>query len=359
MKIFLLLSILVFSECRKYSISTDSSEAGSSSVESSSESTKLSPISLSTLKKYLKLSPKDESFLKNKFNTSSFDLIWPKSEKEIAQLKICSLKSTLKSQEVKVKIVKISRIKAWYRQDKDKTYCSSDAKSDQSLIPIEFHVSKELANKPRFAKFYPDESQASSSNKKHKALILTHQYLTNSVNLREWFNDKKTTLDMKEMEKILKIFFTQMHAALNSLLEKKFIYTDFKPENVIININNKKGSAFLSNLNSVVSLGKSGKLDKICVMTPEYFPPVNGVSDSDSKKLTSSFIKTEGAKATKRILSWQFCMSIFSLVCQEFEDKKQQFVDRSVFDKWKNENTSLSRYFKCPKSKISTSFTTV
>lgn len=359
MKFYLLLSLLVFTNCKKTSKNSQSSEAESSSSESSTDATNLSSISLGSLKKSLKLSSKDESFLKNKFNISSLELISPKSEKEIAKIKSCLVKSSLKSQEtVQIKIRKNSKIKSWFKQDQEKTFCSANAKSNQSLIPIEYHVAKELNNKPRFVKFYPDESQKSSFKNKNTAVILTYQYLTNSSSLQEWYSDKKSTMEMKDIEENLKTFFTQMHNALSSLLEKKFLYTDFKPDNVIVNNNNKKGSSFLGNLSSVVSLSKNGKkLDTICVLTPEYFPPVKGVSDSNFKKLISSFLKNEGTKAVNRMLSWQFCVSIFSLVCPEFEDKRKEFADRSVFDKWKNENTSLNKYFKCSKTKISSSLT--
>lgn len=146
-----------------------------------------------------------------------------------------------------------------------------------------------------------------------------------------------------------------MHEALSALMDKKMIYTDFKPENILINNNNKKGSAFLTNLDSVVSLSNN-KLDKICVITNEYFPPVEASSESDAKnKLISGFIKAEGSNAANRILSWQFCVSIFSIMCQEFDQKLNTFKDRSLFSKWKNENAPLTKYFKCGKSKISTS----
>lgn len=358
MKICILIILLVFSECKKSTKNSDeSSEAVSSSSDEVSDdaTSKLSSISLDTLKKSLRLMAKEENFIKNKFNISAMELIRPRTDKEMAQLKICDLKSNLKSQEiVQVTIKKNSRIKSWFKKDQDKTLCASDIKSDQSLIPIEYHVSKEFGSKPRFIKFYTDESLVSSYKDKKSSLILTYQYLKNSVNLREWFNEKKSGLNWKEMEKNLKVFFSQMHSALSALLEKKFVYTDFKPENILINKNNKKGSAYLGNLSSVVSVGKSNKLERICVMTPEYFPPVTGSSESDFKQLARSFLKSE-KKASNRILSWQFCMSIFSLICQEFEDKRKQFADRSVFDKWKNENTSINKYFKCSKANISKS----
>ncbi|CAF0939926.1 unnamed protein product [Brachionus calyciflorus] len=353
---FPILAIIFLFAFNCHAKKTDSTE--SDSTDGSTESPSTSSISLANIKKSLKLTNKDETYLKNTFDISTMELIEPKSESDIAQQKFCIVKSQLKDKtdSVRIKISKPSGVKTWYNPDQERSFCVSDLKPEQSnnkLIPIEYHVSKEFQNKPRISKFYTEQSQVVPLKNQNGFVILTSQNYVNSESLLEWYNSKKDSLELKELEKNLKMFFSQMHAALTSLLDKKFLYTDFKPENIIVNKNNKKGSAFLINLNSVVSLGKANKLEKICVITPEFFPPVQGVTDSN--KLAVGYVKTEGAKSINRMLSWQFCMAIFSLVCKEFDEKKSQFKDRVIFDKWKNENASLNKYFKCPSSKISTS----
>lgn len=54
-----------------------------------------------------------------------------------------------------------------------------------------------------------------------------------------------------------------------------------------------------------------------------------------------------------RLLTWQFCLSIYSLVCAEtFEKKFTNFSDRTVFNSWKNDDISLASHLNCSKNKI-------
>lgn len=155
-----------------------------------------------------------------------------------------------------------------------------------------------------------------------------------------------------------------MHTALMELLEQDLVYTDFKPEHVLVNLNNKKGSAFLTRLDSLVTTNQSELMEKICQITVEYFPPLYGLqasAASGSRTLTPSrlidgFLKLEGTHAVDRLLTWQFCLSLYSLICSdEYERRQRTFADRSVFVGWKQDNQSFVDYLSCGRRQLSIS----
>lgn len=87
----------------------------------------------------------------------------------------------------------------------------------------------------------------------------------------------------------------------------------------------------------------------------EYFPPVYGAQTSSTSvrtmsptKLIESFLRFETESSANRLLSWQFCLSIYSLVCADtFNERLRSFSDRSVFSNWKSDNQSFASYLKC------------
>lgn len=177
--------------------------------------------------------------------------------------------------------------------------------------------------------------------------------------LKSWYNSRHRTDDPRLNQKLRRIF-RQMHAAIMFLLSRDLIYTDFKPENVLVNLNNKKGSAFLVRLDSIVVVSSNKDhdnqlLENICDMSIEYFPPVYGAIQLTTRqqvlpknRLIESFLKFESTNAIDRLLSWQFCLSLYSLVCVDtFERRFSSFSDRSVFTSWKNDDLSLAAHLNC------------
>lgn len=178
---------------------------------------------------------------------------------------------------------------------------------------------------------------------------MTYSHLTNTENLKLWYLNHQH--HHKTMHK-LKVIFKQIHSALVELLQNDLVYTDLKPENILVNLNSRKGSAYLIGLDSVVFGSK--QLSVICKLTIEYFPPVYGatptVIPSSSlftlnnvafrtlapSKLVENFLNLESTFSADRLLTWQFCLSLYSLVCSEtFEKNYRRFSDRSVFVNWK------------------------
>lgn len=90
-------------------------------------------------------------------------------------------------------------------------------------------------------------------------------YLTNSSDLSGWERLNIEKLSLLEYETNLKVFFAKIYTALTNLKEKGYIYTDLKPQNILIGPNN---DPYLIDLESVVET--TGQ--HICLYTENYFP---------------------------------------------------------------------------------------
>lgn len=86
-------------------------------------------------------------------------------------------------------------------------------------------------------------------------------------------------LSSQKVERYLRYFFTRIHQALSELLRRGYVYTDFKPDNVLIDFDANK--PYLIDLESVVL--QSAKY--CCIRTPLFWPPM-------FYKNSGSFIKT-------------------------------------------------------------------
>lgn len=93
---------------------------------------------------------------------------------------------------------------------------------------------------------------------------MTYSHHTNTQDLRSWYLAHRQD-DAKANQK-LKNILKQMHAALVYLLDHGLVYTDFRPENVLVNLNNKRGSAFLTRLDSTVVVAANKQIDNICLV---------------------------------------------------------------------------------------------
>lgn len=329
---------------------------------------------LERLKKVLNLKEIELNFMKANFDTSSLTLVDPGHLNDVLKHKKCTLLTHLKptyadnerDTPVLVKLEHTQTIISWFNRQREKSYCSHELLKQtnkyEKLEPIEYFAHRELSlTRMRLRKFLPHASLVQTLDgdlsMKKTVQIFTFKYNPNVQDLRQWFVERKyehgdsyVTLEAK-----LKTLLRQMHSVIESLLDKNFLYTDFKPENVLVNLRSRKSSTYLINLDALV-WSKNFKLERVCKITNEYFPPVLGSSNQQTtRKLIATFLRNEASHAIDRLLTWQFCMSIFSLVCETYELKVRSFKERSVFDYWRNDNVSFARHFKCGNSKISNS----
>lgn len=124
------------------------------------------------------------------------------------------------------------------------------------------------------------------------------------------------------LERTLRKHFARMHDALMSLRRAGFVYTDFKPENVLVD--SRADRAFLIDLESVVS----SRTKFVCVRTLLYSPPL--FSPQDGRLLDIDGLSVQSANSFfnggllvdpfDRILSWTYCFSIYILMCQRADE---------------------------------------
>lgn len=312
-------------------------------------------VDFNEIKKSYKLNIEEASTFEKAFDTNTLELIWPNSWDESVKSGIFLVGAKSKenaNRDVLIKFQKKQSIKAWYNEKEKTTECSYNEKIKQ--IPMEFLVSKEFNGKPRVPQFYANNSYYKGS----RLVYLVSHYFKNGMTLNEWFknqtNDK--SFDKKEVEKNLKTFFHQMHDILLKLKIKSFLYTDFKPENVLVNLNNKKGSVFLMNMGNTVSI-KENKVNQICISSKEHFPPSNDQVDIDSKTMIKNYLSSS-SKLSKidNLLIWTYCSSLMSLVCNEFEKRKESyFKNRKIYAALKGSSSSLAKLMKCQDNNLKSS----
>ena len=340
-KIFLL--IFVFK-----SVYLSDSESDSASSSSEEEETK-PKLNFEEIKKHFQLSKDEANSFKNSFKVDSLTLFWPSTWEECLSTNVflAVAKNVKETKEVLVKFQKKTNVRSWLNEKDKSTECSAS----KNLVPMDYFVSKEMIGKPRIPQFFADESNFKGS----KTIYLVYHYFKNSMTLNEWFKKESSgkSANKQEIEANLKIYFKQMHEALVMLKKKNYIYTDFKPENVLINLNNKKGSSFLMNLGNVATLN-NGLINQVCMASNEYFPPIeDSDKNSDKKKMIASYLKQNENKPDN-LLIWTYCSSLMSLVCPEFETKKNShFKNRKIYSgKGLKSKNSLLNLIQCQGANI-------
>ena len=297
----------------------------------------------------LELNKEAKNHLEKNFDIDTLQLVSPFTEFDLNINSPCVFsikrKGINNDPYVIVKIIGQDQINTWYNQKNDTSQC----KKNYNSIPMEYYVAKEMSKKSRFVEFFPNLYY--QDKKENSFYIFVYHHFKNSLNLREWFEEQvNSQIDNTIIENRLKIIFLQMYEALLSLYNKNLVYIDFKPENVLINKNNKKGSSFLLNLEPVVKL-YNGKINEICKASPQYFPPSEGRSLNE---FAVNFLKINNNNNIKanHILTWQYCLSIYSLVCDKAFKNEEGFNSRTIFSKWRNNNAPLNRYVKCSSDKF-------
>ena len=133
------------------------------------------------------------------------------------------------------------------------------------------------------------------------------------------------TFDTKEYETKLQRVYARIYEALSTLRSEGFIYTDLKPQNILIDSNS---NAYLIDLESVIQ----NQLNKqVCVYTGFYFPP-------DLRNKFPLVVPDD----MERILSWTFCFSVYQSACVRADVSNQQ-----SFAKWYQFGGEFLKYFQC------------
>lgn len=183
-----------------------------------------------------------------------------------------------------------------------------------------------VRNNPYFIKFYAHLSKEFSPSNGSKVISYVYARLSKSSDLLTFVGRARSLepggrMPNSVLERILRKHFARMHAALSVLRRAGFVYTDFKPENVLVEVGT--ATSYLIDLESVVSAHSQ----RVCLRTPIYSPPLFGndghlvdVDGLSQQSMRAFFNDGLVADPYDRILSWTFCFSLYVLMCQKPAD---------------------------------------
>lgn len=188
------------------------------------------------------------------------------------------------------------------------------------------YIANLVQNNPNFVKFYSTLSkQFSPPGASSKINSYVYARLSKSSDLLVYVNRSRSvaaSAHNSALERIMRKHFLRMHNALSSLKRAGFVYTDFKPENVLIDV--AADRSYLIDLESVVSAHSKFLCLRTLVYSPPLFSPHDGrlidVDGLSQQSIYSFFNAKLVVDPFDRILSWTFCFSLYVLMCQKPAD---------------------------------------
>jgi serine/threonine protein kinase len=305
---------------------------------------------LQSIVQIFQISKKDLPFFDTNFNLNTIELIYPASLQNVKEMRRCVLGMKFKRMKnsAAIKLEFDSSVRARYDDQQRVIRCNNQGYLNG--MPTERFIAILMRNNPNFIKFYAAYSKQLNNNGV-KINTYVYERLPRTENLLAWTNQMKQNGQMTgQIEKRMKKYLRTIHESLSLLKTYGYAYTDYKPENVLIDQMNDK--AYLIDLESVVSV----KSRYVCLRTPGFTPPLyskNGFFiDSDSlgpKAMNEFFYGNHVANPFDRLLSWSFCISIYSLLCLSANEiHTVQFQSR--FGYWNNDYYQFMSYFGCPMS---------
>jgi serine/threonine protein kinase len=232
----------------------------------------------------------DDTCLQKTINiTNSLELIHPESLKNFITNKRCIISafSRKHGKNLVFKFELKSEVRAWWKEDT----------INDTNLPMERHVidliqGMDETKKMFFIPYY-NESMCILKTLNDTVYVYAMEKMNKAQDLNDWYqNNKRNGLNFSAMEEQLKEFFKTIYVALIVLLDQGLVYTDLKPQNILID--SVQNRAYLIDLESVSIVEDELKIG---LTTKNFFPPENGHLSTD------------------RILKYTFGMSIYTLVC--------------------------------------------
>lgn len=309
---------------------------------------------LSHIVEIFQISQHDLQFLQANFELKNLELIYPKGLEQLKQMKRCVLGAQFKrsSKMAAIKLEFDNSVRAKYDQTTKLINCNAQNIRGE---PTEKYIANLMQNRTYFIKFYNDFSKQFVNGGK-KINIYVYERLPKSENLLQTTERMRASnVQNLALEKLFRKHFSKIHTALSQLQHEGYTYTDFKPENVLIDTVNDR--SYLIDLESVVN----NKSKFVCLRTLSYTPPLyykdGRFIDADglSSRAFNEFFNGQSLISPHdRILSWTFCFSIYSLICtngNEIHSKNFQ----NKYMHWASENFPFITYFGCPTGQVSKS----
>jgi len=305
---------------------------------------------------YFSFQAQDIEHLKRRFDLKNAELIYPDGFDKVLALRRCVIGSRIRSTKnlVAIKLEFDNDVRA--KLDEHTRQISCQAYYINGM-PTEKYIANMMQNKPYFITFYSNMSTQCQSYYHKPINMYVYERLVNSSNLAELVeNLRRNGMKNFELEKYLKIYYSQAHNALTQLYDRGYIYTDFKPHNVLVDHSSRK--AYLIDLESVVD--RSSKF--VCLRTTAFTPPLYDSrgylisADSLSRESVREFFDGSNSKwALDRVLTWSFCISLYSSLCLKGNDIFQNEF-KSKFKYWGRDKFSFPIYFGCLTGSMSKEF---
>ena len=282
------------------------------------------------------------STFKDYFKTHLINMIYPSDLQKVDKLKRCVLAGPLlrgHNEDAVLKIELAGTSRSCYDESQNMINCHCDL-HNKHHIPTEVKLNTIITDLNYFNKNYPEMSKALSTK---NITVYVSSYLRKSRDLSKWSHDVlRDSMSSTLFEKYIRDVSKHLHSALIYLKRKNFIYTDYKPENVLVGNFKPK----LIDLESVVNPSNKA----ICVYTPTYMPMFltkSGFKDWSALKNEIGFYQTEiWNLAYDRVLTWTFVISIFQLTCaNDLSDLN------SKYNQW-FEGMTFLQFYKCNKENV-------
>lgn len=278
---------------------------------------------------------KSDYFTKN-YEMSTLKLIYPSDINMVLQMKRCvlavKLKGTTTPKMVAIKLEQYSTSRSSTDSQTQKMSCGSnhaEIPADRRL-PTEHYLNTLMNTQPHFNRYYPKLSGLIGTKTNEKLMIYVSDFKEGSMDLQAWANKNMGRLSKTDYEDKVKRFYRKIHAALTTLKDNRYIYTDFKPQNVLID---NTEIPYLIDLESVLLDDSS----RPCLATRFYSPPKINYEAARSRDQIEDI--------HNRILSWTFCFSIYETMCFNTKEKGVYESVSGKLSSW--QGSSFMTHFGC------------
>ncbi len=281
---------------------------------------------------------KDTSYFTKNYDMKSLKLIYPSSLEMIKDMKRCVLSAKIMNSNsmAALKLEQFNTTRSVTNQKTHEFKCGRQGDSIPKIdrLPTEHFMNTLMNTECYFNKYYPQLSGILKTQNQD-LIVYVSEFKEGSMDLQEWANKYRNRLKTpEEFEDSIRTFYRKIHDALMVLKKANYIYTDFKPQNVLID---NKMVPYLIDLESVIKDTSKSP----CLATSFYSEPKKKIKTPDQTEYIHN-----------RILCWTFCFSVFESMCFKIKEDYKN-VTRKL-DSW-DKNVPFMKHFGCRVIKTSDS----
>ena len=282
---------------------------------------------------------KNTNYFTTNYDIRSLKLIYPSNLEKIKDMRRCVLSAKIMNGNTMaaLKLEQFNTTRSVTNQKTQELKCNRDVDSIPTnfRVPTEHFMNTLMNDESNFNKYYPQLSGILKTQTQD-LIIYVSEFKEGSMDLQEWANKNRNRLKTtEEFEEKIRTFYRKIHGSLMTLKEYSYIYTDFKPQNVLID---NKMMAYLIDLESVIKASSK----KPCLTTTFYSEPKKKIKTPDEIEYIHN-----------RILCWTFCFSTYESMCFRINDDYNAVAKK--LESW-DKNIPFMNHFGCRVLKLSNSF---